>query len=267
MSVDVVFWDVQHGSASYIRSPNNRHIVIDLGTGSHRDSNVEFSPLLHLKNSWGVNQLDYVVVTHPHLDHIDDILSFDALSPKVFGRPKHLTRDEVMANARDQDRPKYEKYFEINDRYNLPLGAGDPNDPDNPDNYGGMVIESFSPKTCSTSNINNHSLVRVISYAGIKVVFTGDNESCSFDELMAITRFQNSVRNADILLASHHGRASGYHSEFVDLVNPRLTVVSDGRFSGTSVTSLLRQRMGPWSPVFRRVLGTAPQPPNDPEIN
>jgi competence protein ComEC len=48
------------------------------------DKNATFSPILHLKNNWNVRQLDYVGVTHPHLDHIDDILNFDEVSPKSF---------------------------------------------------------------------------------------------------------------------------------------------------------------------------------------
>jgi len=105
----VKFWNVQHGNAIYINTPNNRHIVIDLG------SNNEFSPLKYLKYTCGVDQLDYVIVTHPHLDHIDDILNFDLLDPKIFHQPKHLLKYKVMQNARQQDIYKLEKYFEIDE--------------------------------------------------------------------------------------------------------------------------------------------------------
>ena len=247
MNVEVVFWDVQHGHASYIQSPNNRHIVIDLGTGTYGKNNVEFSPLLFLKNSWGVNQLDYVVITHPHRDHIDDIFNFNALEPKVFGRPDHLTEEEVMKNVREEDKPKYEKYFEINSRFNQPLGDNNIYDPSNPDNYGGLIIKGFVTTNCSTSNINNHSIIEVISYADMTVVFTGDNESCSFNELLENSAFRSSARDADVLLAPHHGRASGYHNEFVNLVNPRLTVVSDGRFRDTSATSRYSEKSRGWT--------------------
>lgn len=43
-SVQMVFWDVQHGHATYIKSPNGRHIVIDLGTGDYSGKNTNFSP-------------------------------------------------------------------------------------------------------------------------------------------------------------------------------------------------------------------------------
>ncbi len=248
--VTVVFWDVQHGNAVYIRTPNNRHIVIDLGTGSYGENNLTFSPLLYLKNKWRVTQLDYVIVTHPHLDHIDDILNFDRLSPKLFKRPKHLTKEDIMKNVRDEDKLKFEKYFEINERYTSSVPPE--NDPSNPDYYGGVIIKGFSPTKCSTSNINNHSIVEVISFAGKKIVFTGDNEECSFNELLENTNFKNTIRNADILLAPHHGRKSGFHNEFVELVNPKLTVISDGNFCDTSATDRYSQKSRGMNVMHRR---------------
>ena len=95
-STKVVFWDVQHGHATYIKSPNDRHIVVDLGIGDYSEKNSCFSPLQHIRYEYGVTQLNYVIITHPHLDHIDDILNFDALSPQILLRPytvsyTHLT--------------------------------------------------------------------------------------------------------------------------------------------------------------------------------
>ena len=253
--VEMVFWDVQHGHATYIKTPNNKHIVIDLGIGDYSGRNTSFSPLLHLKNNYGVQQLDYVIITHPHLDHIDDILNFDALKPKVLHRPKQITNAEVMQEENDvitfrnQDKPKFEKYCDINDRYNQPIGGGT-DDPDNPDNFGAMKILSFTPTTCSHDNFNNHSIVTVVEYAGIKVVIPGDNEACSFEELMKRDTFKTAVKDADILLAPHHGRENGYNNDFVNLVNPRLTVVSDGRICDTSANGRYSQKSRGWT-VFK----------------
>lgn len=83
-----VFWDVQHGSAAYICTPNAQRIVVDLGTGKVGDGNPDFSPLLHLRDSWDITQLDGVVITHPHRDHIGDIFNFSPLSPRTLERPR-----------------------------------------------------------------------------------------------------------------------------------------------------------------------------------
>ena len=138
--VEVVFWDVQHGHSTYIKTPNNRHIVIDLGTGDYSNSENTFSPLRYLKYKYHVQQLDCVIITHPHLDHIDDILNFEMLSPKVFIRPKHITNAEVMKDVKDSDRPKFEKYCEINDRYNSPISAESLNNIYIPENWGGLKL-------------------------------------------------------------------------------------------------------------------------------
>ena len=37
----IVFWDVQHGHSTYIEILNDRHIVIDLGTGDYSGKNKE----------------------------------------------------------------------------------------------------------------------------------------------------------------------------------------------------------------------------------
>lgn len=231
---EVVFWDVQHGHMTYIKTPNNRHIVVDLGTGDYSKGKEAFSPLLHLRDKYGVKQLDYVVITHPHLDHIDDILNFDLLSPKVLNLPRHLTNAEVMQGVRDKDRPKFKKYCEIKDRYNGDISSDSVDRVSNPDNWGGMKIRTFTPTSCNHNNFNNHSIVVVVEYADMKIVIPGDNEKCSFDELMAKDDFVSAISNADILLVPHHGRESGFNGDFFKTVNPRLSVVSDGRFCDTS---------------------------------
>lgn len=245
--VEMVFWDVQHGHATYVKSPNGKHIVVDLGIGSHDDNNTAFSPLMHLKNNYGVNQLDFVIITHPHLDHIDDILNFDSLSPKVLLRPKHLKDEEVYHDSlRDRDKPKFEKYIEINNRYNQNINDTDPVFV-KPENYGGLQIQRFLPTGCPRDNFNNHSIVSVFSYADIKVVIPGDNEDESFQELLKNDAFIKAIDGADILLAPHHGRISGYYDDFVNLVYPRLTIVSDGRFCDTSANPRYSAKSRGWT--------------------
>lgn len=252
--VEMVFWDVQHGHATYIKSPNNKHIVVDLGIGSYDDNNTAFSPLLHLKNNYNVNQLDFVIITHPHLDHIDDILNFDALNPKVLLRPHHLKNEEVYHDAlRDRDKPKFEKYVEINNRYNQPILETDPAFV-NPTNYGGLQIQRFLPTGCPRDNFNNHSIISAFSYADIKIVVPGDNEDESFEELLQREDFIKAISGADILLAPHHGRLSGYYDDFVNLVYPRLTIVSDGRFCDTSANPRYSSKSRGWT-VYKNGVG------------
>ena len=100
----LVIWDVQHGSAAYIRTPSGKNVVIDLGVGSFvKPDDATFSPLRHLRQRYGVDRLDTLVITHPHTDHIEDIghLSLFPLGlgrtpgPAVLVAPRHLTEDQI----------------------------------------------------------------------------------------------------------------------------------------------------------------------------
>ena len=45
--LQIKVWDVSHGSAAHIRTPNNRHIVVDLG-----DDGDAFSPFTNAPFGW-----------------------------------------------------------------------------------------------------------------------------------------------------------------------------------------------------------------------
>ena len=231
-------WDVQLGLAIHVKAPNGKYIVIDLGTGTYNTS-----PLR--KRMW--DNIAYMVITHPHLDHISDILNFDINAPKILCRPPLLTNEEVMEGVRQCDRAKFEKYCQINDRYNSPVKYDDENYTGNPNNYGGLEIQTFSTSLCDHSNFNNFSMITVFQFSGIKVVVCGDNEKDSFDKLMKESDFKNAVRSADVLVAPHHGRESAYHSEFVSLVNPRITIISDTTKSDASAVDKYTQRSRGWT--------------------
>lgn len=247
--MNLVIWDVQHGSAAYLKTPNGKHIVIDLGTGDFTKDNPGFSPLLHLKNKYGINQIDQVTITHPHTDHIDDIFNFDSLSPLVLSRPNHLSEEDIRKANRSSDGYKVEKYFEINNRYCDPLGERE--DPKKAVNNGGVNIQSFIPNTCGVSNINNHSIVTIIEYLNVKIMIPGDNEAASWKELLSIPSFANGIKGTNILIASHHGRESGYYLELFQHFNPELVIISDGPFCDTSATGRYSGLAKGWT-VYKR---------------
>lgn len=234
-------WNVQLGLAVHIKAPNGKYIVIDLGTGDYNSGNT--SPLAKLR--W--NDIAYMIITHPHLDHIDDILQFDNNPPKILHRARTLTNDEVMKGVRDCDRAKFEKYCEINNRYNSPVVPEDRDNPDNSNNYGGLEIQTFSTSACNHSNFNNFSSIAVFTLSGVKVVVCGDNETASFDILLQDNIFKEAIKNADVLVAPHHGRESGYHTDFVSLVYPRITIISDTNKIEASASNKYSQMSKGWN--------------------
>ncbi len=232
--VEMVVWDVQHGLAVYIKSPNDRHVVIDLGTGDYSGNNTAFSPLQHLYNNYGVRQLDALIITHPHLDHIDDINFIQYLTIKTLTCPRTISDELIMEGVLEKDKPKYRRFINLRDRYNNDIPNDSPDALTNSDNWGGMDISTFAPLLYNGNNINNYGIITVVEYAGVKIVIVGDNEEGNLADFMKRPLFKNAIKDANILVAPHHGRKSGFNNDFASHINPDLTIVSDGRHCDTS---------------------------------
>ena len=237
--LEVTIWDVNHGSAAYIQTPANRRIAVDLGDAS------DFSPLQTLSNR-GVEWLDAVVITHPHRDHLDDIFNFNLLAPRSLWRPRHLSEADIRNGNRAIDTNVIDEYLRIDRAYGGLLT--DATNITVPATLTDATIQIFGGTSSrGTDNLNNHSLVVVVSYAELKMVIPGDNEAPSWDELLEIPSFVAAVMGADIFLASHHGRDAGYSNELFEAIgSPKLVIISDGRFGDTSATDRYSKEATGW---------------------
>ena len=99
----------------------------------------------------------------------------------------------------------------------------------NPSNWGGVGISYFRSEACDVGNINNRSIVTVVEYVGMKILIPGDNEECSWEELLSRPDFYSAIEKTNMLIASHHGRRSGFYGRLFHYFRPAITIVSDGR--------------------------------------
>ena len=186
------------------------------------------------------------------MDHIEDILNFDLLDPRILVRPNHLTADDIN-NGHTTVEPTaaqiYKKYLEIDAKYRGPVPTT--NNPWKATDNGGVYIANFHPVNSPKTNLNNHSIVTVIEYEGVKILIPGDNEPSSWEELLADRTFREAIANTHVLVAPHHGRESGFHSELFDHISPLLTIISDGRTVDTSATGRYSTMTEGWR-VLRR---------------
>lgn len=240
----VHIWDVQHGSALWIRTPNDLDFVVDMGVGSH-GAEGEFSPLTHLRQCCNVGTIDGLIITHPHADHIADIQALTELRPTTLVRPKHLSADEIRGGNRSTDEGLVEQYLSLSARY--AEGVSAEANPFLPQNNGGVKIETFTPTFCPRTNLNNHSLVTVVQYENTKLLIPGDNETCSWRELLGRHDFRAAIQGTNLLVAPHHGRESGYYDELFEHISPYITIVSDGRHCDTSATDRYSKASKGWT--------------------
>ncbi|AGF76801.1 putative hydrolase (metallo-beta-lactamase superfamily) [Desulfocapsa sulfexigens DSM 10523] len=238
MTLKLFIHDVGHGHAVHAFTPNGQSIVIDLGCSE------EFSPLSWLREQ--TDTIDSLIITHPHGDHIDEILQLEDFKVRQIWRPKWLPEDDVRKANQSSYTEKLDYYFDIsNNRFIHPTKneklVG------NPDVSSGVTITKHASRDCGTSNINNHSGVVVFEYCGVKVVIPGDNELPSWKSLLSKQNFVDAINGAHLYLSSHHGRESGYHSDLFKIIKPKLCVVSDGRVQNTDAAARYSQHAGGWS--------------------
>lgn len=228
MPLQIYIHDVGHGQAVHAFTPNGQSIVIDLGCSA------EFSPLEWLRDI--TPTIDQLIITHPHGDHIDELLLVEKLGFKVrqLWRPKWLSKEQVYSQNQSSYSDKLDTYFVMSDRFSSAIKDGEL--VGNAVVSGGVSIEKFSSKSCGHSNINNHSGVIKIEHEGVSVIIPGDNEPPSWRELMKQPKFVDAMANANVFMASHHGRESGYCPD-IFFSKPNLCVVSDGRVQETDARS------------------------------
>lgn len=235
--LQIIFWDVQHGHSTFIKTPSGEVAFIDLGIGSHSEHKRTFSPLLHCMSRNGIKRINKVIITHPHLDHIDDILSLDKFSIGEIYYPTGIDTNQLIDRASNgygshdvvmERVKKFKHYRKITKDFN---GL---NRSTTKFSVGDVKFTLFRALNQGT-NLNNWSIVTVIEYLNWKFVIPGDNESPSFNELFEISSFESTISNAEVLLAPHHGRRNGFDDDFMYCVNPDIVVISDSHYHNTSV--------------------------------
>lgn len=231
--VEMLVFNVGHGNSVYLKMLE-KDVMLDCGA----DENGGFSPSNWLKNKWNVTKLDYLQISHPHIDHIRDILNVDNnFHPKVFSRNRVITEQKIKEEndeVFDTHGDLIKKYLQFDSSYNGTLA---PNEiPDSSEWSGGARVVTFS-NTDQDMNLNDLSLIAFIQHGNHVVLYGGDLEEKGWNNLLSKKYFTDWLKITNILIASHHGRENGYSSEIFRYCKPQLTIVSDGRFGDTSATS------------------------------
>lgn len=242
MTLTIKIWDVLQGLAIYIRTPNGKDIIIDAGINEKG-----FSPLKHIKEKYHIGTIEYAIITHPHKDHIEDIENLINFKPKVVKKPSHILKEDIdWNNLNFDDKKLFEKYFEFNDNYSSPISDDHEHNPKYSKNYGGVIIKTFNEDTLSKSNLNNHSIITILEYAGSKILIPGDNESPSWNKLLEDKQFIEAIKGTDVLVAPHHGRESAYYKELFEHISPKLIIISDSPGTDTSANDRYSNHATGW---------------------
>jgi competence protein ComEC len=162
---------------------------------------------------YGVKDLDLVVATHPHEDHIGGL-------PTILN--DFIVR-QILDSGQEHTAPSFDTYLNLIDRKNIPFAAAERGQDIDLD--PGLKIEVLSPPVAQLlNNLNENSVVLKVTYNNVSFLFMGDAGKEAEDSLLA-SRYN---LDADVLKVSHHGSNSGTSLAFLNAVTPAVSVIEVG---------------------------------------
>lgn len=198
------YLDVGQADSSIVFLPDGKTMLID---GGNQDDGRFIANYIH-KN--GRKNIDYLIATHPHEDHIgglknivDNFDVVDIYMPRV---SYNSTIYYDLLSAIDF------KGYKIHSAKKGVVIA----------ETAEYKIEILSPTQDEYKDINHYSVILKLTYKDNSFLFTGDAEVVNEAQLSGDI-------SADVLKIGHHGSDTSSSEKFLKEVNPKLAIISVGK--------------------------------------
>lgn len=164
-----------------------------------------------LLSSQDIEELRYLVLTHPHADHIGGTIQLLEEYPVEAALLPPITADtgiySRVMNALEASEVEL-IYPMVGDQFTL----------------GEAQITVYGPHPVAYAEPNDWSLVLMVEYAGRRILLTGDIEAeAEFDLLSFSDTFP---LDADVLKVAHHGSDTSSTLGFISSVSPQYAIIS-----------------------------------------
>ncbi|HKW35170.1 MAG TPA: MBL fold metallo-hydrolase [Candidatus Acidoferrum sp.] len=245
--LQIYFVDVEGGQATLFLTPEGKSLLIDTGwpdnNGRDADRIVAAAKLA------GVKQIDFVLLTHYHMDHAGGITQLAAEIP-IRAVIDHGENRETNNDATQQ---MWENYQSLVAKEKLNRIIAKPGDTlpiegmevraissdgeliEKPLNGGGKnAVCDSSEKRPADQSENARSLGVLFTFGKLRILDLGDLTSDKEAQLVCPV---NRLGAVDIYVVSHHGSVSSNSREFLNSIAPRVAVMDNGAAKGGAPSS------------------------------
>ncbi len=204
----VHFIDVGQGD-SILLETDDAKILIDGGTRAAGEVVVQY--LIDR----GIRELDLVIGTHPHADHIGGLIEvfrqFKVYSVIDAGVPHTtVTFDDYLTEIERQVGAGHMVYQVPEDQVLT---------------YGALTLSVIGPAPgADLGSLNDNSVVARVDFGTTSFIFTGDAEKAAEAHLLG----RSVDLKADVLKVGHHGSRTSTTQPFLEAVSPEYAVIQVG---------------------------------------
>ena len=202
----VQFIDVDQADCALLEC-DGKYMLID--GGNRDDSQLVVSFL----QDQGVEELEAVVCSHAHEDHVGGLPAVLAVYPT----------HAVYAPTRTYSSSIFDKFVYYTDQQGLTITIPQPGDGFD---LGQARVTVLGPVK-SYPDTNNTSLVLRVEYGETAFLFTGDMETEAESDMLDYWEGRTDW-NADVLKVGHHGSNTSTGYRFLNEVEPQYAVISVG---------------------------------------
>lgn len=209
--------------------------------GNFQQKKHPVNPVDYLRK-FDINSIFRFVLTHPDMDHMDGIKDlFECFSPYNFFDIDNEKEMEFPEGSpyNEEDWVFYKKIRDENPHENprrLELFSGDDGihrtkDWDGNPPGDSLYILAPTPELVEhanqTEDYNDASYVVLYRGTGGRILLSGDSHDKTWEHILE--KWEDDVKDVDLLIAPHHGRKSGRSYKFLDTVNPKMTFFGNAR--------------------------------------
>jgi competence protein ComEC len=252
-NLEIYVADTEGGKAALFVAPSGQTVLIDSGNPGPRDG----ERIVAMLGDAGVKQIDYLISTHYHVDHIGgmtelakripilhyvdhgpnmeakpQLQGFDAAYQELKSKAKHTVvkpGDRIPVNGLD-----WRIVTSAGQVLKTPLsGGGRPN----------PACAQFQKKPDPASPDDNAASVgSVVTFGQFRLIDLGDLLWNVEGELMCPN---NPIGTVDLYMVTHHGLATSGSDALVHGVRPRVAVMQNGTRKGGAVQAIEIMRKSP----------------------